>query len=98
MPRQVNAPALTPAVSQERDHVRGPPSAPLTLVEYGDFECPHCGRAHVILEQLLGQFGERVRLVYRHFPLAQIHPHAQRAAEASEAAAAQERFWEMHDI
>jgi len=89
---------LTQPVSEGRDHIRGPSSAPVTLVEYGDFECPHCGQAHVILEQLLGQFGERVRLVYRHFALAQIHPHAQRAAEASEAAAAQERFWEMHDI
>ena len=89
---------LTLPVSEERDHIRGPASAAVTLVEYGDFECPHCGRAHYILNELLAQFADDVRLCFRHFPLAQVHPHAEPAAEASEAAAAQGQFWEMHDV
>ncbi|WP_158579913.1 Na+/H+ antiporter NhaA [Geodermatophilus marinus] len=88
---------LDPPVDPTRDHVRGPVDAPLTLVEYGDFECPFCGRATGTVEELLGRFGPRLRYVFRHVPLVDVHPHAQLAAEAAEAAAAQGRFWEMHD-
>ena len=81
----------------ERDHIRGPVNAPLTLLEYGDFECPHCGAAHPIVEAVRRRMGRRLRFVFRHFPLANIHPHAEAAAEAAEAAGAQGKFWEMHD-
>jgi len=79
-----------------RDHARGRADAPVTLVEYGDFECPHCGAAYFVVEQVLGEVGDDVRFVYRHFPLNNIHPHAATAAEAAEAAGAQERVWGMH--
>ena len=79
------------------DHAQGPEDAPVTLVEYGDFECPHCGRAHPIVKAIQRQMGDRLRFVFRHFPLAQVHPHAQHAAEMAEAAGYQGRFWEMHD-
>ena len=82
----------------DRDHIRGPADAPVTLVEYGDFECPHCGRAHAILELIEQQWGHLYRLVYRHFPMTQVHPHSEAAAEISEAAATQNLFWEMHDL
>lgn len=82
----------------ERDHILGPATAPVTLVEYGDYECPHCGRAHPIVNALLEHLGDQLRFVFRHFPLATIHPHAQNAAEAAEAAGAQGQFWEMHDV
>jgi formate-nitrite transporter family protein len=85
-------------VSEGRDHIRGLPTAPVTLVEYGDFECPHCRAAHVVLDNLFARIGDRFRLVFRHFPLTQIHPHAERAAEAAEAAGTQRRFWDMHDL
>jgi len=85
-------------VDLDVDHVRGPEDAPVTLVEYGDFECPHCGRAEPIVRDLLAGFGADVRFVFRHLPLTDVHEHAQLAAEASEAAAAQGRFWEMHDL
>ena len=81
----------------ERDHIRGPINAPVTLLEYGDYECPHCRAAYPIVEEVRHAMGERLRLVYRHFPLTRVHPHAERAAEAAEAAGAQGRFWEMHD-
>jgi Na+/H+ antiporter NhaA len=84
-------------VDPERDHVRGPEDAPVTLVEYGDFECPYCGRAEPAVRELLAQFGDEVRYVWRHLPLTDVHPHAQLAAEAAEAAAAQDAFWPMHD-
>jgi Na+/H+ antiporter NhaA len=87
---------LTLPVDPERDHIRGPLDAPVTLVEYGDFECPYCGRAEPIVRELLADFGE-LRYVWRHLPLNDVHQHAQLAAEASEAAAAQGRFWEMSD-
>jgi protein-disulfide isomerase len=80
------------------DHVLGPPQAPVTLVEYGDFECPNCKQAVPAVKLLLERFAERVRLVYRHFPLEEVHPHALLAAQAAEAAGAQGRFWEMHDL
>ena len=88
---------LEPPVG-DRDHARGPVTAPATLVEYGDYECPYCGRMHPVVKELHERVGERLRLVFRHFPLDSVHPHARRAAEASEAAAAQGRFWEMHDL
>ncbi len=84
-------------VDPERDHVRGPINAPVTVVEYGDFECPYCGQAEPVVRELLRDFGD-VRYVWRHLPLNDVHPHAQLAAEASEAAADQGAFWEMHDL
>ena len=90
-------PRLTVPVG-ERDHVRGPATAPVTLVEYGDYECPFCGAAHASLKQVRHVMGNDLRFVYRHFPLSQIHPHAYQAAEAAEAAGAQGKFWEMHDL
>jgi Na+/H+ antiporter NhaA len=87
---------LAVPVDDERDHVRGPRDAPVTLVEYGDFECPYCGQAEGIIRELLRDFGD-LRYVWRHLPLNDVHPQAQIAAEASEAAAAQGQFWEMHD-
>jgi protein-disulfide isomerase len=83
-------------VDPDRDHLRGPAEAPVTVVEYGDFECPYCGRAESVIRELLGDFGD-VRYVWRHLPLSDVHPNAELAAEASEAAAAQGEFWEMHD-
>jgi len=88
---------LTPAVS-DSDHRSGPDDAPVTLVEYGDYECPHCGRAHPIVQEVRKRLGRRLRFVFRNFPLAEAHPHAVHAAEAAEAAAIQGRFWEMHDL
>src|ERR671917_1347748 len=82
----------------ERDHVRGPASAEVTLVEYGDFECPYTRRAHPVARRLGQEFGDRLLFVFRNFPLTRIHPHAQAAAEAAEAASAQGRYWEMHDL
>jgi len=78
--------------------VRGPKDAPVTLVKYGDYECPYCGEAHPVLKELQEKLGEQVRFVFRHFPLDSAHPRARRAAQAAEAAAAQDRFWEMHDL
>ena len=85
---------LTPAVS-DSDHRAGPDDAPVTLVEYGDYECPHCGRAHPIVQEVRKRLGRRLRFVFRNFPLAEAHPHAVHAAEA---AAVQGKFWEMHDL
>jgi diadenylate cyclase len=82
----------------DRDHARGPATAPVTLVEYGDFECPYCGRTYPVVKELRERLGDRLRFVFRHFPLDSVHLHARRAAEAAEAAAAQGRFWEMHDL
>jgi Na+/H+ antiporter NhaA len=84
-------------VDPERDHVRGPINAPVTVVEYGDFECPYCGQAEPVVRELLRDFGD-VRYVWRHLPLNDVHPRAQLAAEAAEAAAGQGAFWEMHDL
>lgn len=81
-----------------RDHARGPKEAPVTLVKYGDYECPYCGEAHPVLKELQERVGEQVRFVFRHFPLDSAHPRARRAAQAAEAAASQGRFWEMHDL
>src|SRR5262245_49180531 len=81
-----------------RDHTLGPPDAPVTLLEYGDYQCPHCGEAFQILKQIYRRVGHAVRFAFRHFPLAEIHPLALRAAEAAEAAGAQGKFWEMHTM
>ena len=91
---------LRPAVSDD-DHVLGPDDASVTLVEYGDFQCPHCARAHRVLPKVLKRLGDRVRFVFRHFPLAESHPNAMHAAAASESVAAQageEAFWRIHDL
>jgi protein-disulfide isomerase len=80
------------------DHVQGPQDAPFTLVEYGDYECPDCGRLYLILRDLQRDIGSQLRIVFRQYPLSGIHPHAQQAAEAAEAAAAQGKFWEMHTL
>jgi Na+/H+ antiporter NhaA len=88
---------LAVPVDPERDHIRGPSEAPVTLVEYGDFECPYCGQAEPVVRELLADFGD-VRYVWRHLPLTDVHPHAQLAADAAEAAAAQGDFWGMHDL
>src|SRR3954470_11821873 len=79
------------------DHVAGPPDAPLELVMYGDFQCPYCTAAQSIIARVRTRLDGRLRFAFRHFPLPEKHPDAERAAEASEAAAAQGRFWEMHD-
>jgi protein-disulfide isomerase len=81
----------------ERDHAQGPAGAPVTLVEYGDFECPNCRKAYPIVKAMLRRLGPELRFVYRHFPLTQLHEHAQHAAEVAEAAAAEGGFWLMHD-
>ena len=80
------------------DHIIGPDSAGLTLVEYGDFECSYCALAAPVVSELRQLFGESLRFVFRNMPLTELHPHAERAAEAAEAAALQGRFWEMHDL
>jgi protein-disulfide isomerase len=87
---------LTPEVGP-RDHARGDEGAPVTLVEYGDFECPQCGAAFPVVNGLQAAFGARLRFVFRHFPITNVHPNAQHAAEAAEWAAAQGAFWPMHD-
>ena len=89
---------LAEYVDPARDHIRGAPDAPVTLVEYGDFECPYCGRAEPAIRELLAEWGDDLRYVFRHLPLSDVHPWAQLAAEAAEAAGAQGKFWEMHDL
>lgn len=88
---------LTPPVSAA-DHRSGPEDAPVTLVEYGDYECPACGAAHPVVQAVRKRMGKRLRFVFRNFPLAEMHPHATHAAEAAEAAGAQGKFWKMHDV
>jgi len=89
---------LAVPINEERDHVRGPRAAPVTLVEYGDYECPYCGQAYYVVKDLEQRAGNLMRFVFRNFPLTTVHPHAERAAEAAEAAGAQGKFWEMHDL
>jgi protein-disulfide isomerase len=93
----LHRPRLTIPVS-DRDHVIGPETAPVTIVEYGDYECPYCGAAHPSVKAVLAALGDQLRFAYRHFPLSTIHRHALPAAEAAEAAGTQGRFWEMHDL
>ena len=81
----------------ERDHALGSQSAPVTLLEYGNFECIHCGRAYPVIKEIQRVLGDDLHFVFRHFPTVRTHPHANRAAEAAESAAAQGKFWEMHD-
>jgi protein-disulfide isomerase len=88
---------LDPPFDPERDHVRGPLDAPLTLVEFADFECPFCGRATGMVRELRRRFGDDLRYAIRHLPLVDVHPHAELAAQAMEEAAVQGRFWELHD-
>ena len=88
---------LTVPVS-DRDHIAGPDHAPVTLVEYGDYECPYCGQAYPIVRAAQQQLGDRLRFVFRNFPLTNAHPHAEGAAEAAEAAAAQGQFWPMDNL
>jgi len=80
-----------------QDHRQGPLDAPVTLVEYGDYECPHCGHAYPIVKHVQKHFGRRLCFIFRNFPLAEMHPHAESAAESAEFAGAQNKFWEMHD-
>ena len=89
---------LAMPVRPERDHIRGPVSASVTLVEYGDYECPYCRAAHGVVQALQVQLQSRLGFVFRHFPLTTLHPHAQPAAEAAEAAGRQRGFWSMHDL
>jgi protein-disulfide isomerase len=84
-------------VTSDRDHIEGSSTAPVTLVEYGDYECPYCGQAYPVIKEVQKRLGDNLQFVFRNFPLTEMHPHAQHAAEAAEAAAAQNRFWEMHD-
>ena len=95
MTEQASAHLAVPV--SEHDHTQGPASAPVTLVEYGDYECPYCGQAYGIVKEVQRRLGDRLRFVFRNFPLTNAHPHAAHAAEAAEAAAAQGKFWEMHD-
>ena len=81
-----------------QDHVRGPADAVLTVVEYGDYQCPYCGQAYPIVERLAKEFESSMRLVFRNLPLADVHPHAQAAAEMAEAVGLQDKFWPMHDV
>jgi len=81
-----------------RDHIRGHRQSPITLLEYGDYQCPYCGAAYFVVEEVRRRMGDDLRFVFRHFPLSRIHPHAEKAAEAAEAAAAQGAFWPMHDL
>src|SRR5690349_909852 len=81
-----------------RDHIQGPIDAPMTLLEYGDYECPYCGDAHPVVKAVQKRLGNRLCFAFRNFPLVNSHPHAEHAAEAAEAAATQGKFWEMHDI
>src|SRR6478672_9193527 len=85
-------------VTADDDHVQGDlATALVTLVEYGDYQCPHCGRAYPIVKQVQRHFGDRLAFVFRNFPLSEIHPNAEAAAETAEFAGAHDRFWEMHD-
>jgi len=92
-----HAPRLSAALN-ERDHILGPENAPLTLVEYGDYECPHCRRAHSVVKALRKAMGKKLRYAFRSFPLSAVHPTAVMAAEGAESAARQGKFWELHDM
>ncbi len=95
-PLKVTAGRLRVPVT-DADHISGPADAPVTLVQYGDYQCVHCGAAHGVLRETLRRRPETVRLVFRHFPLVTVHPYAEDAAEVAEAAAARGGFWQMHD-
>ena len=82
----------------DRDHTMGPKDAPIQLVEYGDYQCPHCSSANIVINDLLKRMGDQVNYIFRHFPLSKIHLEAQYAAEVAEAAGAQGKYWEMHEL
>ena len=88
---------MTTPINVGIDHIRGSVNAPIVIIEYGDYECPYTGMAYPIVRQIMRRFGDKVQVAFRNFPLNEIHPHAQYAAEAAEAAAAQDKFWQMHD-
>jgi protein-disulfide isomerase len=88
--------SLKPPVS-DKDHIQGDKNAPIELLEYGDYQCPHCGVAYPIIKSIQQKMGDKLKFVFRNFPLAEVHPNATNAAIATEAAAAQGKFWEMHD-
>jgi len=90
-------PNLRPPVMPE-EHIQGPEDAPVTLVEYGDYECPHCGLAYSIIKRVQKRFGKSLRFVFRNFPLSELHPQAESAAETTEFAGVRGKFWEMHDL
>jgi protein-disulfide isomerase len=89
---------LNVPVTEDRDHIQGTADAPVTLVQYGDYECPYCGAAYPIIKEVQARMGDRLRFVFRNFPISTSHPHAEQAAEAAEAADSQGKFWEMHDL
>ncbi len=89
---------LTAPVDADRDHIQGSEAAAVTLVQYGDYECPYCGAAYPIIKEIQARMGDRLRFVFRNFPISTSHPHAEQAAEAAEAADAQGKFWQMHDL
>ena len=89
---------LNMPVTEDRDHIQGTADASVTLVQYGDYECPYCGAAYPIIKDVQSRMGERLRFVFRNFPISTSHPHAEQAAEAAEAADSQGKFWEMHDL
>ena len=95
---EYESPRLMIPVMIERDHIEGPSNAPLTLVEYGDYQCPYCGAAYPEVKQVQKQLGPKLRFVFRNFPITSSHEFAQHAAGIAEAAAAQGNFWEMHDF
>ena len=88
---------LTMPVNESRDHIQGPASAPVTLLEYGDYECPYCAQAYIIIKEVQERLGSKLRFVFRNFPVTKVRPHAYETALAAEAAAAQGKFWEMYD-
>jgi protein-disulfide isomerase len=88
---------LTMPVNESRDHIQGPASAPVTLLEYGDYECPYCAQTYIIIKEAQERLGSKLRFVFRNFPVTNVRPHAYETALAAEAAAAQGKFWEMYD-
>jgi protein-disulfide isomerase len=96
--RTVWEPRLTVPVADDRDHIQGRSDAAVTLLEYGDYECPYCGAAYPMVRKVQEAMGDRLRFVFRNFPITTAHPHSELAAEAAEAAAAQGKFWPMHDL
>jgi protein-disulfide isomerase len=96
--KQTDKPVTLAVPVNHSDHFTGSHTATVTVVEYGDFECPSCAQAYPAVKMMLRHFGEKIRFVYRHFPQREVHPHAELAAEAAEAAGAQHKFWPMHDL
>lgn len=93
-----DSPRLTLPINEKRDHIQGPSTAKVVMVEYGDYQCPYCGEAYPIVKKIQEKYGDRLRFVFRNFPLTQIHPRAEFGAELAEAGAAGGKFWEMHDF